>query len=119
MTDGYPKRFRLARRARRTIAGLLGVIVLVMGLSSCATVGREFPESEVSKIRIGQTTQEQVREMFGSPWRTGLEDGHPTWTYGKYRYRLFGQASTKDLVIRFDDNGVVTSYTFNTTEHEE
>jgi hypothetical protein len=57
--------------------------------------------------------------MFGSPWRVGIEDGRRTWTYGKYRYRLFSETSTQDLVVRFDDKGIVVSYTFNTTEHKE
>lgn len=85
----------------------------------CATVGRDFPDSKVSEIRIGVTTQEQIRAMFGPPWRVGVEDGQATWTYGKYRYRLFGEANTKDLIIRFDDRLVVASYSFNTTDHDE
>ena len=33
--------------------------------------------------------------------------------------RREGQTSTQDIVIRFDDKGVVSSYTYNTTEHKE
>lgn len=87
--------------------------------SSCANVGREFPTSRVSDIKIGQTTQAEIEQMFGSPWRTGVEDGQQTWTYGKYRYKLFGQTATKDLVIRFNAKNVVASYTFNTTERDK
>jgi len=85
-------------------------------LAACATAGREYPESEVRNIRIGQTTQAQIRSMFGSPWRTGLENGHETWTYGRYRYSIFEPESTSDLKIRFDANGVVASYTYSTTD---
>ena len=95
------------------------LVWMLASLASCATVGREFADSKVPEIRIGETTQDQVRRMFGTPWRVGLEDGQTTWTYGRYRYRLFGEASTKDLVIRFDKSNVVVSYTFNTTEHDE
>jgi hypothetical protein len=90
--------------------------VALLVLSACATAGRDFPASKVSDIQIGKTTQAQIEAMFGTPWRTGIEDGLRTWTYGKYRYSLFGQTSTEDLVIRFDKNNVVKSYTFNTTE---
>lgn len=100
-------------------ASFFGFVFVLLCVSSCATIGRDFPESQVSEIRIGETTQAQIRDMFGSPWRVGIEDGQPTWTYGKYRYRLFGHANTKDLVIRFDEKDVVVSYSFNTTEHEE
>lgn len=111
--------------ARRfaTRGGLWAVVALWLaaspGLWSCANVGREFPDSRVPEILIGKTTQAQVEQMFGSPWRVGLEDGLRTWTYGKYRYRLFGQTNSKDLVIRFDDRDVVVSYSFNTTDHRK
>lgn len=93
-------------------AGSIGVA----GLSGCATVGKDFAASRVVELKIGETTQNQVREMFGQPWRMGMEDGRHTWTYGKYRYSLFGPAETEDLVIRFDNNGTVRSYTFNTSK---
>lgn len=97
----------------------LFVIALTALPCGCATVGKEFAVKMVPEIRIGETTRAEVREMFGPPWRTGLEDGMPTWTFARYRYSLFGDEETEDLVVRFDTNWVVTSYTFNTTEHDE
>jgi outer membrane protein assembly factor BamE (lipoprotein component of BamABCDE complex) len=88
-------------------------------LSGCASIGNDFPVSELTTIEIGKTTQKQVRDMLGSPWRTGLESGQKTWTYGSYSYSLFKDNKAKDLVIRFDQNNVVASYTFSTTEHSE
>ncbi len=87
--------------------------------TGCATVGHEFPSSQVSLIKIGETGTEQVRAMFGTPWRIGIENGQRTWTYGHYRYSLFGPGSTEDLVIRFDGYGTVASYVYNTTEHKQ
>jgi hypothetical protein len=116
---------RFAQGARRVAArgGLWAVVAVVLtagpSLWSCANVGREFPDSRVPEILVGKTTQAQVEQMFGSPWRVGLEDGLRTWTYGRYRYRLLGQTNSKDLVIRFDDRDVVVSYSFNTTEHKK
>ncbi|MBN1622515.1 MAG: outer membrane protein assembly factor BamE [Endomicrobiales bacterium] len=98
---------------------ILMVLLFLALFAGCATVGHDFDTSQVPKIQIGKTTQEDLRSMFGSPWRVGVEDGNQTWTYGKYKYRLFGESSTQDLVVRFDDNGVVTSFTYNTTEHQE
>lgn len=92
---------------------------MVSMLGACASVGREFPVAPVSQIKIGQTTQEQIRTTFGEPWRVGIEDGRRTWTYGRYKYRLIGEPSTTDLVVKFDDKNVVASYTFSTTEHKE
>jgi hypothetical protein len=85
----------------------------------CLSVGHEFPVEPVRKIEIGATTREDVRDMFGEPWRTGIEDGERTWTYGRYRYSLFAEAATRDLVVRFDARGVVTSYSFNSTHAKD
>ena len=93
------------------------VLALLTGmLASCMTVGRNFSSNAVFKIETGKTTREEMEALLGSPWRTGLEDGHKTITYGYYRYRLFKEPMTKDLVVRFDKKGKVISYTFNTTE---
>jgi outer membrane protein assembly factor BamE (lipoprotein component of BamABCDE complex) len=112
-------RTKSALGCRRCWGAVASLVFLVSFLSSCATVGRDFPESRVAEIRIGKTTQDDVLKMFGSPWRVGIEDGLTTWTYGKYRYRLIGETNTKDLVIRFDAKNIVVSYTFNTTEHKK
>ena len=83
--------------------------------SGCAAVGHDFPAAQVNNIQIGKTTMEDVRAMFGEPWRVGLEDGQQTWSYGMYRYTMFSPKDAKDLVVRFNDNSIVESYTFNTT----
>ncbi len=85
----------------------------------CVTVGEQFPIYKIPDIKIGVTSQSAIQSMFGSPWRVGREDGQATWTYGRYRYQIFAPARTEDLVVRFDDRKVVSSYTFNTTEHGE
>ncbi len=104
----------------KLLAVLLGLSAILVLLSSgCATVGQDFPVAGVSEIEIGKTTKDDIRSMFGVPWRTGIEDGQRTWTYGNYSYGLFGEKNAKDLVIRFDDKDFVASYTFSTTEHDE
>jgi hypothetical protein len=114
----------LARRSdSRRRAALSCIVTVVVSspllLSACATIGHEFPASRVSEIRMGETSEADVLAMFGTPWRVGIEDGQRTWTYGRYRYRLFGQARSEDLVLRFNSQGVVVSYTFSTTEHDQ
>ncbi|MFW5722346.1 MAG: outer membrane protein assembly factor BamE [Desulfohalobiaceae bacterium] len=89
-----------------------------IGLTGCATVGHEFPVDQVRKLEIGQTTREEVFDMFGAPWRTGIEDGLTTWTYAQYK-KTATETMTRDLVIRFDDQGRVVSYTFNSNYPED
>ena len=100
----------------KTIALVTLICCISLWLAACATVGRDFPAYRVSEIKVNETSQAQIAEIFGKPWRVGVEDGETTWTYGKYRYRLIGEPSTTDLVVRFNADGVVTSYSFNTTE---
>jgi hypothetical protein len=96
-------------RLARVTAGL----ACALALTACLNVGQDFPTDKIGQLQIGHTTRDEVHRMFGDPWRTGLEDGRRTWTYGRYKYRLIGTTETRDLVIRFDPNGVVASYTFN------
>ncbi len=95
--------------------GALGLVVL----SGCATIGKPFPTDPVTQIRLGETTQADIKRQFGEPWRTGIEDGKRTWTFGHYKYSAFRAARTTDLVVRFDPQGKVVSYTYNTTEGEK
>ena len=95
------------------LAGLAAVLVTLVG---CASVGRDFATHNVDQITIGETTRAEIQEMFGEPWRTGIEDGKRTWTYGKYRWSAFGDDETTDLVVSFNNDGTVSSYVYNTTE---
>ena len=92
--------------------------ILLLLSSGCITVGKSFPVDPVKRIQIGKTTRQDALTIFGKPWRTGIEDGDETWTYGYYRYRLFGTSNTYDLVLRFDKEGTVISYTYNSNYSE-
>jgi hypothetical protein len=90
-----------------------------LALLGCFTAGQAFPVAPVSRIEIGTTTKREVLATFGEPWRTGLEDGQETWTWGQYRYALLGTTRTRDLVVRFDDRDVVASYSFSSSFPED
>jgi outer membrane protein assembly factor BamE (lipoprotein component of BamABCDE complex) len=102
---------------RNTLCAMALLVLLL--LAGCATVGHEFPAGQVSTIKIGETTQNDIYTTFGSPWRTGIDNGMKTWTYGHYRYSLFSEGSTEDLVVKFDQRGVVSSYVFNTSKRSK
>ena len=91
------------------------VAMTALILSGCATTGRVFPEASVKQIVIGQTTKADIKTIFGAPWRTGLENGTETWTYGHYRYSAFKETQSSDLVVRFDHKGLVESYAYSAT----
>jgi hypothetical protein len=95
---------------------LLGSMSCLLLCMACVSVGRNFSAEPIADLAVGKTTQAEVRETFGPPWRTGFEDGQRTWTYGHYRYSLFGPAYARDLVLKFDGGGVLRSYTYASTE---
>ncbi|MFZ2631203.1 MAG: outer membrane protein assembly factor BamE [Desulfosalsimonadaceae bacterium] len=104
-------------RAAASFCRIMFMMTVLLVAVGCANMGRDFADHRVPDIQIGVTTQDDLRDMFGSPWRVGIEDGKTTWTYGKYQYRLIGESRTKDLVIHFNNDNIVSSYVFNTTEH--
>jgi len=106
---------RNAWRAARLSSLLLLAGLSATQLTGCFTVGQEFASTRVPEIKIGQTRKEDISNMFGTPWRSGMEDGRPTWTYGIYKYSLFGATDSQDLLIRFDSQGIVRSYNFSST----
>ncbi len=108
---------QFARLLRKTFCGL--AVIMFLLTSGCATVGHDFPAGQVSTIKIGETNQNDIYTTFGNPWRTGLDNGMKTWTYGNYYYSLFSDGSTEDLVIKFDNRGVVASFVFNTTKRSK
>ena len=106
-----------ARLLRKTFCGL--VVSMLLLSSGCASIGHEFPAGQISTIHIGETTQNEIYSTFGKPWRTGIDNGMKTWTYGNYRYSLFSDHSAEDLVIKFDKRNVVSAFVFNTTKRSK
>ncbi len=92
------------------------VLALAAAAAGCASIGRPFPADQVRSIAAGKTTRDQVQAEYGRPYRTGLEDGDETWTYLDYKLSLFGPQRTRDLFVRFNADGTVKSYSFNSNE---
>lgn len=99
----------------RILTNLMLLVALSLPVTGCMpTVGEAFPFYKVRQIEVEKTTMAEIREMFGEPWRTGLENGERTWTYGEYGVNI-----SRDLVIRYDDQNVVKSYSFSSSEPED
>jgi hypothetical protein len=104
------------RKTMNILITMLLLAVLGLPITGCmpSMMGRPFPVQQVRKIELHKTTQSEIRQMFGEPWRTGLEDGKRTWTYGEY-----STSYSRDLVIRFDDDNTVRSYSFSSSRPED
>ena len=72
----------LAKRGPRAFGFsslLLAASLATTQLTGCFTVGQEFSPVRVPEIKVGQTRKQDITEMFGTPWRTGMEDGIAFW----------------------------------------
>ena len=101
---------------QRAMSSALLTSVFLWG---CMTVGKNFPSEDFSWIVKNKTSRDEVNRTLGEPFRVGVDAGQMTWTYGYYRYRLFGTTHTKDLVVYFNRDKTVSSFTFNTGFPEE
>lgn len=90
-------------------------IFSIVLLGACATVGKPFNDSNVKGLKKGITTKLQILEMFGFPFKEGIENGIDTWTYFEEESSLFGPSLQKDLMISFDKNNVVKSFRYSST----
>ena len=94
--------------------------ILIILLSGCVTtykVGKMFKVENVKKIEIGKTTQQEVVEMFGEPWREGISNGNDVYIYTDEQI-IFGVDDRVDrkgntLLIEFDNNKIVKNYYLN------
>lgn len=92
---------------------LLPFLVLISFPMACVTRGRDF-SSDLGWVKKGQTTQTDVSRLLGAPTAVGNTGGTPTWTYGYYDYRLFGESETKELKFYWSGEKV-QDYSFNSS----
>ena len=103
------------RRARIPLAAL--VVALAATAAACAPTvgvhGNRLDEEALARIQPGQTTQQEVLQLLGSPSTVGTFDGE-AWYYISRRteHRSFYQNDVvaQDVVaITFNGQGVVDS----------
>lgn len=105
----------MPRTRRLTLAVLAAVALVACG--SVFTSGREFPSPARDAIRAGATTKGDLVQMFGEPTQVGVDDGDPTWSW--LYFKKGNPDLTKQLTVRFDPNGRVKSYSFNSNFPED
>ena len=93
---------------KKVLAFIAFAIIAVL-IAGCGSVGKNFDSSKVKNIHNNVTTQAQILEWFGDPFKKGQENGRTMWTY-QYDTYSGGNSKSKDLVLLFDDNGKVIAY---------
>ncbi|QPJ64771.1 MAG: hypothetical protein G3M78_04955 [Candidatus Nitrohelix vancouverensis] len=94
---------------------LLSLLLVAAFLTACGTVGRDFDTLLVDKIQKNKTTQAEILDMFGIPFKEGRENGYEMWTYQKDTWNLIGKPESKGLVILFSEQNRVKAYRYTST----
>lgn len=109
---------------------MIPYLLCVTALAGCVTAGNphlrsQTPDNIQREITNGATTQAQIRAALGEPTeKTFTDSGNEMWTFRYVRLtprartfipvvNLFSRVAdvrTKDLVVLFDKNGVVSKY---------
>ena len=94
---------------------LLMVLLLSVSLG-CASVGKDFDSEKVKDIKNNITTQLNIIDWFGLPFKEGNENGYTMWTYQIDKWSL-GEVESKGLVILFDDKNKVKAYRYDDSNY--
>ena len=95
----------------------LGLLICGSLNTSCVTRGENF-SSDYSWVKAKTTTKSEVVRMLGEPYAVGYSSGRPTWTYGFYKFRVFGPSQTKELKFYWKTD-TVDSFSFNSSFKED
>ena len=96
------------------------IVVVVLSLVSCASVGRQFDTTHVSDIQNGVQTKQEIRAWFGQPNQTQKVSNPSTgaverWLY-TYAHSTAGISTTShSLVVDFDESGKVCDNAYSKT----
>ena len=102
---------------KRSWHSLWFLLILLLAIG-CGSVGKNFSSDKVQNIQNNVTTQSEILDWFGVPFKEGIENTHTMWTYQFDKYNVFTKAKSKDLVILFDKNNIVKAYRFTSSIDE-
>lgn len=98
----------------KVLHGIIGLGLAATTLSGCITRGRDF-SSDINWIKPTQTTQGEVSQLLGAPYKVGSAGGVTTWTYSYYKLHLFGEDYMKDLKFYWSDDKRVKDFSFSSS----
>ena len=71
------------------------IILFLLSLAGCGTVGKNFNSSQVKSIQNNITNQTEIIDIFGLPFKEGIEDGQVMWTYQFDQWNILGPVESK------------------------
>ena len=97
----------------------VGFLILLFLTACYGTIGKNFDSLQIKSIQNNMTSQEEIFEMFGAPFKKGVENGQAIWTYQFDKWNAMGPAQSKDLVILFDSKNIVEAYRYTTSNSKK
>lgn len=100
---------------------LFSLLVLTVSCSTFYIVGKDFDESKVNSLVIGETSKSQVLQLLGDPYDQGRINQYTVFIYSyeenefpaNSRYKVYIDKKQKSLMILFDENSDVKFFTHN------
>ena len=90
--------------------------LILFFLTACyGTVGKNFDSSQLKSIQNNVTSQEEIFQRFGAPFKKGIENNQTMWTSQFDIWNALRPAQSKDLVILFDNKNIVKAYRYTTS----
>ena len=89
------------------------LLSILLFLTGCYPIGRDFPTVPIEELRPNVTTKSQVFGAFGIPIEKGSDSGLETWTYYYYMWTVTGVQDQKRLHVTFNQNGTVRNYSYS------
>ena len=87
-------------------------MVIFLLFTGCASVGKDFDSKKVKDIKNNVTTQLEIIDWFGVPFKEGTKNSYTMWTYQIDKWQTLGDVESKALVILFDDKNKVKAYRY-------
>lgn len=99
--------------ARMKPKRFIHILLIAALLAGCSGLkfGGDFPSPTKETLVMGKTTKADLLRFFGEPHQVGLDTGDSTWAW-TYAQVYANQDFSKQLTVRFDEKGVVKSYSF-------
>ncbi|MEW6507066.1 MAG: outer membrane protein assembly factor BamE [Bacteroidota bacterium] len=96
---------------------LVFLVLLFFGCSTVYKFGKAFDLSNISKIKTGTTTKQEILSYFGEPFKKGIANGDEVFYYADELIIFERDRTVKKegntLLIEFDSNGTVINYYLN------